>query len=248
MLSQAEQGAVRDVVSRSLKHGILSLDVADLGRRIRELSWPRSVAVRRVWPDALVIKVEKESVVAAWGDGGYLTSAGKIVRLADGAHDVPELVTSLTAPRRAMEVYQMFESRVNAAGFSIVRLEENPLGEWLMTFDSGTTVALGNEALTERLERFLFAYRRALAQHEGELAHVDLRYDNGLAVRWTDGPGRTDAHARADAHARTDAHGRTDAHVGAISRSRMPGSEDIQDSRSGDRSYEVPGRAYALRR
>jgi cell division protein FtsQ len=189
LLTLAEQGAIRDVVSRSLDQGVLSLDVADLNRRIRELSWPRAVEVRRVWPDGLMIRVEKESVVAAWGDGGYLTSAGKIVQLAEGEIDVPELATSLSPPRRAMEVYQMLQSRVNPAGFTIVRLEENLLGEWLMTFDGGATVALGNEAITERLERFLFAYRRALAAHEGEIAHVDVRYDSGLAVRWAELPG-----------------------------------------------------------
>lgn len=183
-LSAGEQQAIRDVVSESLDQGVLSLDMADLSRRIRALSWPRSVRVRRVWPDALVIRVERESVVAAWGDGGYLTSAGKVVRLADGGRDVPHLVTSMAPPRRAMEVYQMLESRVKPAGFSIARLEENELGEWLMTFEDGITVALGNEALSERLERFLLGYRRALHERREEIAHVDARYDNGIAVGW----------------------------------------------------------------
>jgi cell division protein FtsQ len=184
ILSPAEQGAIRDVVSRSLDDGVLSLDMATLGQHIRDLSWPRAVEVRRVWPDTLAIRVEKESVVAAWGDGGYLTSAGKIVQLADGVQGVPELAAALSAPRRAMEVYQMLSSRVSPAGFAIVRLEENSLGEWLITFDGGTTLALGNEALTARLERFLLAYRLALAERGDEIVHVDLRYDNGLAVRW----------------------------------------------------------------
>ena len=183
-LSPGEQGAIRDVVSRSLDEGVLSLDVAELSGRILALSWPRAVEVRRVWPDALVIRVEKESVVAAWGDGGYLNSAGKIVQLADGAEGVPELATSLSDPRRAMEIYQVLESRVNPAGLSIERLEENSLGEWLITLTGGATVALGNEALIERLERFLLAYRRALSERHDEIAHVDVRYDNGLAVRW----------------------------------------------------------------
>lgn len=187
-LSASEQAAIREVVTSSLARGVLSLDVAEVRQSIHGLSWPRSVEVRRVWPDTLVIRVEKESVVAAWGDGGYLTSAGKIVRLADGEGDVPELATELSPPRRAMEVYQMLEWRVNAAGFSIARLEENGLGEWLMTFEQGMTVALGNEALTERLDRFLLAYRRALAQRADEIVHVDLRYANGLAVRWANQP------------------------------------------------------------
>lgn len=232
-LSPAEQGAIRDVVVQSLDRGILSLDADELRARIRDLSWPRAVAVRRVWPDALVIRVEKESVVASWGDGGYLTSAGKVVQLAGGAERVPALDVSLSPPRRAMEVYQMLESRVNPAGFSIVELEENRLGEWLMTFEGGMTVALGNEHLRERLERFLLAYQRAFAARAQAIEHVDLRYDDGLAVRWSDEPA-------------IDA-------VGAVSRPRL---REPEESRSGDRSptggsHEKnslkPGLDYALR-
>lgn len=183
-LTASEQQAIRRAVSEGLRGGgILSVSVSELTERIHALSWPRTVRVRRVWPDTLEIRVEKESVVAAWGEGGYLNSAGDIVELADAERAVPTLSASLSSPRRAMEVYHMLESRVSAQGFSIERLEENPLGEWLITFENGMTLALGSEAIAERLERFLVADRRALSRRRGEIAHVDARYANGIAVR-----------------------------------------------------------------
>lgn len=185
-LSAAEQEAIRQVLSENLDRGLLSLDLDVLAARVRGLSWPRTVRVRRLWPDGLAIHVDKESVVAAWGEGGYLNSAGKVVRLADGVGDVPALAAELSPPRRAMEVYQLLESKVKRCGLSIARLEENELGEWLVTFDGGLTVALGNEALAARLDRFLLTYRQALEPRRQEVAHVDARYDNGVAVRWVD--------------------------------------------------------------
>ena len=186
MMSEAERQAIQEVVMSNLSGGILSLDADELVAEIQSLSWPREVLVRRVWPDALTIDVQRESVVALWGDGGYLTSDGKVVQLADGPEGVPYLAASLSTPRQAMELYQLLTLRVAEADLAIVRLEENQLGEWLLTFDSGMTLALGNEALTERLSRFLLAYRRALATRAATIAHVDTRYDNGLAVRWSD--------------------------------------------------------------
>jgi cell division protein FtsQ len=186
MMSEAERQAIQEVVMSNLSSGILSLDADELVADIQSLSWPREVRVRRVWPDALTIDVQRESVVAVWGDGGYLTSEGKVVHLADGPEGVPYLGASLSTPRQAMELYQLLTLRVAEADLAIVRLEENQLGEWLLTFDSGMTLALGNEALTERLSRFLLAYRRALATRAETIAHVDTRYDNGLAVRWSD--------------------------------------------------------------
>jgi cell division protein FtsQ len=194
-LTPAEQQAIRQVVSESLRTGLLSMDVGELTDRIHDLSWPRAVRVRRVWPDALEIQVEKESVVAAWGDGGYLTSAGKVVELADSELAVPTLFASLSTPREAMEMYQLLQSRVGREGLSLVALEENELGEWLLTFESGMTLALGNEALGERLGRFLLAYRRALAARQAEIVHVDARYGNGVAVRWAEPERTPDAQA-----------------------------------------------------
>lgn len=195
-LTAAEQMAIRHVVADNLEEGVLSLDMDRLRDRIRALSWPRSVKVRRLWPDGLTILVEKESVVAAWGDGGYLTTAGKVVRLAEGqalvedqdaagVESLPALISELSSPRRAMEVYQMLQSRVHRQGLTIVRLDENALGEWLMTFSGGMTVALGNEALAQRLGRFLTAYQRIRERPE-QIEYVDARYDNGVAVRWTE--------------------------------------------------------------
>jgi cell division protein FtsQ len=183
-LSEAEQRAIAEVVSESLEDGVLSVDLAVLTQRLHELSWTRSVQVRRIWPDALSIQVEKESVVAVWGETGYLTSAGRVVQLADAVVAVPTLTAALSTPRQAMEMYQMLELRVSTVGLSITYLEENALGEWLMGLDAGLTVALGNEAVTERVARFLVAYRRALGARIDDIAHVDVRYANGLAVRW----------------------------------------------------------------
>ena len=162
-----------------------------------------------MWPDGLVIRVEKETVVAAWGDGGYLNSAGAVVTLADGSEDVPTLSTSLAPPRRAMEVYQMLASRLQPRGFRIARLEENELGEWLVTLERGMSIALGNEAIGSRLGRFLTAWDRGLAGRGDEIAHVDTRYGNGVAVRINDDP------------------------VGALSRARTQ-----PDSRSGGRTHK----------
>lgn len=202
-LTAAEQAAIRDVVAASLDAGVLSLDAGRLRERIHALSWPRAVHVRRDWPDTLVIRVEKESVIAEWGDGGYLTTAGKVVRLAADGRDtggqaLPALVTVLSPPRRAMELYQMLQSRVGSEGLSIARLEENELGEWQATFTGGITVSLGSEALRSRLERFLVAYRHALADRAGQVDRVDARYDNGVAVHWRDTSARGETSARGD--------------------------------------------------
>lgn len=186
-ISQPEQQAIRDVVSESLTDGVLSIDLDAVAARILDLSWPREVRVRRLWPDGLLVQVQREPLVAAWGREAFLTSGGKVVRLA-GHHEeaLPVLSASLSTPVETMQTYLLLQEQLRPSGLVIHGLEENPLGEWLLTLDNGISVALGNRLLSERLQRFLLLYHRVLAERVPEPARVDARYENGLAVRMGD--------------------------------------------------------------
>ena len=67
-LERAERDAIERVVVDSLPGGILSVDLPALQQEILALSWPRHVTIRRLWPDGLLVIVEKESLIAAWQD------------------------------------------------------------------------------------------------------------------------------------------------------------------------------------
>lgn len=184
-LSQAERDAIRSVLGEALTEGVLSIDLDALTTRIFDLAWPREVRVRRLWPNGLLIQVEREPLVALWGDDAFLTSAGKVVRL-PGLEEgpLPELSAHLSTPLQTMQTFLLLQQQLRASELAIDSLRENPLGEWVMTLDNGTSVALGNRHLTERLQRFLLLYRQVLAERSAEPVHVDTRYENGLAVRF----------------------------------------------------------------
>jgi len=183
-LSQAEQDAIRAVLSESLTDGVLSVDLDELTARIFGLSWPREVRVRRLWPDGVLVQVKREPLVATWGDDAFLTSAGKVVQLPGLQEDaLPALSARLSTPLETMQAFLLLQEQLRASELVIAKLEENALGEWLVTLDNGISVALGNHDLSKRLQRFLLLYRRVLAERVPEPAYVDARYENGLAVR-----------------------------------------------------------------
>jgi cell division protein FtsQ len=186
-ISQAEQDAIREVCRNAVTDGVLSIDLEELTARIYDLSWPREVRVRRSWPDGLLIQVKREPLVAAWGETEFLTSAGKVVRL-PGHHEetLPSLSANLSTPLETMQAYLLLQEQLRPSGLGITSLVENSLGEWELTLDNGITVALGNQLLSERLQRFLLLYHRVLAERVPEPARVDTRYENGLAVQHGD--------------------------------------------------------------
>lgn len=183
-ISQAEQDAIRAVLSDALTDGVLSIDLDELTARIFGLSWPREVRVRRLWPDGLLIQVKREPLVASWGDDAFLTSAGKVVRLPGHQEDaLPGLSASLSTPLQTMQTYLLLQEQLRTSELVVRSLAENSLGEWVVTLDNGISVALGNRELSERLQRFLLLYHQVLADRIPEPAYVDTRYENGLAVR-----------------------------------------------------------------
>lgn len=181
--SVAEQQAVQRVLDDALVNGVLSIDLEELTTRIFALSWPREVRVRRQWPNGLVVRVQREPFVAAWGDTGFLTSAGKVVVLPGHEDDsLPILSAQLSSPAETMETFLLLQERLRASELTISGLAENVIGEWSLKLDNGVELMLGSSSLSERLRRFLVLYHRVLEQRMPAPVRVDARYQNALAV------------------------------------------------------------------
>lgn len=182
-LDGAESQQIRRAVRQTVDGGLLSADLDKLRSSILDLGWPRAVTIRRSWPDSLEIAVEKPTVVARWNDA-YLSSDGRIVQLPGTRRNLPIFDCSLSEPRFSMEVFHRLSEASALHGLVIETLEENELGEWSLTFEQGLALTLGAENLTERLDRFLIVYQQHLENRLAEIAQVDARYDNGVAVSW----------------------------------------------------------------
>ena len=192
VLTLAERAAVRTVLTDRLRSGLLSLDLDAVIDSVQALSWPQVVRVRRVWPSTLVVSVVKQEPVALWGDGRYLTSNGRVVKLADAPDNLPRLLCMHSTPAQALEVYQRLAQSAEWAGERMVRLDENSLGEWrahlsAASANPGIAVMLGAggaRVLQHRLHRF-FTVRNGLpAERADALRYADVRYTNGVALRF----------------------------------------------------------------
>jgi len=182
-LDGVERKAIEHVIEDSLYGGILSADLSGLQHEIRGLSWPRQVTIRRLWPDGLLVNVEKEMLIAGWQDA-YLNTEGKIVQWPSDRGDLPDFDCQVCEPRMTMELYQRLSGAASAQGLHINQLAQDELGAWSVTFGNGLKLMLGTERLTQRLGRFLVVYEHRLAARHAEVEQVDARYANGVAVRW----------------------------------------------------------------
>jgi cell division protein FtsQ len=187
-LDSAERQQVEETLRRNLRGGLLGADLALISNALNNLSWPRRVSVRRVWPDGLVLSLEKALVVAGWGDD-YLTIDGDVVQLAGQHEELVNFDCQHTSPIAALELYQRLQRDVSAADLKIAQLKENDLGEWTLTFSNDIDLNIGASELDERVQRFTTVYLSELSDQVAEVAMVDARYANGVAVSWRNAPG-----------------------------------------------------------
>ena len=181
---KAVQNAVANVLAKPGPHR-----AGEVAAAIEAIGWVRQVQVRKRWPDALHVSVVRDTLAASWGADAYLTTGGDVVPVSSGAGigpnpDLPVLSSSLSDGTETMRVFNLLNALVRASGLRIVRLDEDRVGNWTVTFADGPEVVLGSVALRERLDRFLVVHSRELVDAPDRAVRVDARYHAGVAVRW----------------------------------------------------------------
>ena len=187
-LTATERGGVEAAVTQRLGGGLFDVDLDDVVADVLALGWPRDVRVRRAWPGALDVMVGKDAIVARWGGGGVLNSAGQVITMtAEPDPALPLIRCASATGARAMQIFQMLGQVLASTGLKIAAVEEDSLGEWQVTFSNGLGVALGRDDLPQRAERFYRVFEGVIGARLDQVARVDARYRNGVAVGWREG-------------------------------------------------------------
>ncbi len=188
-LRHLDPAALQAAAAPYARGSFLTVDVTALARAVAALPWVDRVSVRRRWPDTLVVRVREHRVVAAWAAGGAVNGRGE--RVAVPADSLPPGLPVLGGPAgsaaRVAAAWRRWQARLAPLGLRIERLEMSAREAWRMRLAGGIEVLLGRGEPEARLERLVRAWPVALAAQAARIAHVDLRYTNGFAVRWRDG-------------------------------------------------------------
>jgi cell division protein FtsQ len=177
--------SLEDTIAEQITGGILTQDLAALKAEVEALPWIHRAAVRRAWPDHIAVTVSEHEAVARWGENGLVTADGIVFRPRDGR--LPAGLARLDAAddAQAAEVVERlldWGPRLMGLGLLIDGISRDARGDWSLKLLGGTELMLGTNDIDSRFERLIAAYPQVEAI--GIPARVDLRYSNGLAVRW----------------------------------------------------------------
>lgn len=189
-------GAVAAAARGALAGSFFTQDLEAVRREVEALPWVREAAVRRRWPDALVVRVSERRPLARWGAGGLVDADGTVFRPAGPVPaGLPRLEGPAGSAARVTAAYRELGGVLRPWGRRIRLLRLDERRSWSLVLEDGTELVLGRGAVAWRLARFVRVAERALGEAPPgrRAARVDLRYSNGFAVRWapaTAGAGR----------------------------------------------------------
>jgi len=183
-LSFVSEVNIKESVLRFVATSLVAIDLDVLKAELESQPWINQVAIRREWPDKLMIQVEEEVAIARWGEAELLNQRGVIFspRSIVEQMQLPHLSGPQGTEKEVMGQYLQFNQLLYPMGVRIRDLSMNDRSAWTMTFTNGVEVRLGREHVLERLRRLVVFLESDYGTALQEVATIDLRYRNGLAV------------------------------------------------------------------
>ena len=185
-LSYISQQAVQQRIQPFVSSSFFDVDLQGMRHELEQMPWIASVEVRRVWPDQVLVRLEEQLPVARWGDQALLNNQGQAFTPKELSNydRLPQLYGPQRAQQQVMQQYQTLSQMLRPMGFTVSRLELRERGSWFLSTAQGIELLLGREHLMEKIRRFNTIYEKTLKAQKDNIARIDLRYANGLAVAW----------------------------------------------------------------
>lgn len=165
-----------------------SLDVNEVQKELENIEWIKRIAVRRQWPNGLIIHVTDQEPVAYWNDNELLNANGEVFNAPQDR--IKQWLPHFSGPNEisqdVLAGYDVLWPLLQSEGLNLSEIMLTPRHSWNVTLGNGTKLVLGrgnNVIRNVRIERFLKLYKHVLPKVQN-IDYVDLRYDAGFAVNW----------------------------------------------------------------
>ncbi len=177
---------VRSSVMPFVSHGFFAVDVDAIKNKLKQLPWVSEIAVRRIWPDQILVTVLEKNAIARWNDKSILSSRGELFNPTHGVSktELPQLVGPEGQQMLLAQYFLQINNLLTSLHFRVARLELTPSQSWLLILNNGMKLNIGYKDVLTRISHFVKVYPKIVGNRAADVEYVDLRYSNGVAVKW----------------------------------------------------------------
>jgi cell division protein FtsQ len=177
---------VISLIGSNIEKSFIQENLLAMQHKLEANPWVDSVALRRQWPDALQVIILEQKPIARWGEVGFVNFRGELVRVSYGRDldYLPLLKGEESHALQVMKQYQLLSQIMALYGIKLVELEQNKLGVWSAVLDNDWRLLLGRNDITKKTQRLMQMLSEQKIDRQDEIAVIDMRYQNGLAIQW----------------------------------------------------------------
>jgi len=196
-LRYVDRETLQAIVNSHAESGFYGVDLQQLRESVEAVPWVRSASVRRLWPSALMVKVEEHEARARWNEGELISRDFSVFmppqyRLEGPAGtewqlyfaQLPQLSGVEGRHAALYELYRVVSRQLATLGDPIVEIHEDERRSVRIVLRSGVWINLGRERGQSRLQLFGQIYKRVIEPDITGIVGVDMRYPNGFAVKY----------------------------------------------------------------
>ncbi|MCD6038736.1 MAG: ftsQ [Gammaproteobacteria bacterium] len=177
---------VQRLLTPLVSKGFFAINVEHIKESLAQFSWVADVSVRRLWPNQILIQVVEKSPLALWNEGKLLSTSGQLFSPPPETYpaDLPQFLGPEGTQLKMMENYAKISAILAPLHFTIKRFEFTRGQTWIFLLNNGIKLNVGHKDVLTRVNDFVKVYPKIIGNRASEVEGVDLRYSNGLAVRW----------------------------------------------------------------
>ncbi len=185
-VNHLDKAEVKQILEPLVTRGFFALNIENIRDRLEQMPWVSDITVRRTWPDRVEIIIAEKTVVGRWNHDSLLSSDGNLFIPNESSY--PANLADFVGPDGQQITMLKYFVNINRIlgplHAKISYLELTPYLTWKLKLDNGMTLKIGHNDILTRLTHFVKVYSKIIGDRAADVEYIDLRYPNGMAVRW----------------------------------------------------------------
>ena len=180
---------IKKVLMPHVTEDFVSIDIKAIQRTMVSLPWISKAEVKRIWPDAIDIKIYEQIPIARWGEESLLNQQGTVFTPKNVAEFsfLPLIHGPTGYEYRLLSVMKSIKAVLIEHSLDLEELTVKDRRSWKMVLKNGMRMQLGRINPLIKTERFLKTLPLLGEERTSAISLIDMRYPNGFAVTWKSG-------------------------------------------------------------
>ncbi|MCF6202269.1 MAG: cell division protein FtsQ/DivIB [Methylococcaceae bacterium] len=181
-----EKNKIKQVLKGQVNNGLYNANIKNIQQSVADLPWVNSVKVKRVWPDAIEIKITEQVPIAKWYSTELVNKNGDIFKpdnLNNFEH-LPMIAGNTGNEKKLLETMADLTIDLKEHNMKLTEFQVSNRRAWTIKIQNGMELILGRNEPFKNLQRFLKTRHLLGKEQLAKIKVVDLRYPNGYALAW----------------------------------------------------------------